>query len=250
MEAQFGRLMSSESGGSGGSGGMEKKPPPTPIVVPATDAGDGAFSQAELGQTELRPKAGRCILTPGWTRVDRAWFQRLKLNLDEPLSNFAFKFNLRRYTTDTPTPTPTAADVDVHLEQMLSAALTDPDAGSSLTSPSATRGRQRSPSFTSSALRVPPSPRTSSSVIGSSTPLPPYSLVHTVGPHTYCYRPISVYRLGKMLIQSCGQSVSASRVKAGATLNAHTELRAKRQRSAREATYRNRPIAHHVIGCH
>jgi hypothetical protein len=24
----------------------------------------------------------------------------LKLNCDEPLSNFAFKFNLRRYTTD------------------------------------------------------------------------------------------------------------------------------------------------------
>jgi hypothetical protein len=33
-----------------------------------------------------------------------------------------------------------------------------------------------------------------------------------------------------MPIQSCGQSVSAPRVKAGAMLNAHTELRAKRQR--------------------
>jgi len=55
-------------------------------------------------------------------------------------------------------------------------------------------------------------------------------------------RPISVYRLGEMPIQSCGQSVSAPRGKAGARLNAHTELRAKRQRSAREAIYRNRPI--------
>ena len=55
-------------------------------------------------------------------------------------------------------------------------------------------------------------------------------------------RPISVYRLGEMPIQSCGQSVSALRGKAGAMLNAHTELRAKRQRSAREAIYRNRPI--------
>jgi len=45
-----------------------------------------------------------------------------------------------------------------------------------------------------------------------------------------------------MPIQSCGQSVSASRGKAGARLNAHTELRAKRQRSAREAIYRNRPM--------
>ena len=45
-----------------------------------------------------------------------------------------------------------------------------------------------------------------------------------------------------MPIQSCGQSVSAPRGKADARLNAHTELRAKRQRSAREAIYRNRPI--------
>ena len=41
-------------------------------------------------------------------------------------------------------------------------------------------------------------------------------------------RPISVYRLGGMPIQSCVQSVSAPRGKAGARLNAHTELRAKR----------------------
>ena len=45
-----------------------------------------------------------------------------------------------------------------------------------------------------------------------------------------------------MPIQSCGQSVSAPRGKACARLNAHTELRAKRQRSAREVIYRNRPI--------
>jgi len=50
------------------------------------------------------------------------------------------------------------------------------------------------------------------------------------------------YSLGRMPIQSCGQSVSARRVKAGAWSNAHTELRPKRQRSAREAIYRNRPI--------
>ena len=54
--------------------------------------------------------------------------------------------------------------------------------------------------------------------------------------------PISVYRLDEMPVQGYGQSVSAPRRKAGARLNAHTELRAKRQRSAREARYRNRPI--------
>jgi hypothetical protein len=55
-------------------------------------------------------------------------------------------------------------------------------------------------------------------------------------------RPISVYRLGEMPIQSCGQRVSAPRGKAGARLNAHRQLRAKRQRLAREAIYRKRPI--------
>jgi len=34
---------------------------------------------------------------PG-TRDHRAWFQRLKLNCDEALSNFTFRFNLRRFT--------------------------------------------------------------------------------------------------------------------------------------------------------
>jgi len=42
--------------------------------------------------------------------------------------------------------------------------------------------------------------------------------------------------------QSCGQSVSALRGKAGARLDAHTESRAKRQRSAREMKYRHRPV--------
>ena len=56
-------------------------------------------------------------------------------------------------------------------------------------------------------------------------------------------RPISVYYLGEMPMQSCGHSVSSPRGKAGARLNAHTELRAKRQRSARKAILRNRPIA-------
>jgi len=57
------------------------------------------------------------------------------------------------------------------------------------------------------------------------------------------YRPISVYRLDQMPIQSCGQSVKAPRGKAGARLNALTELRAKHHRSAWEVAYRNRLIA-------
>jgi len=54
---------------------------------------------------------------------------------------------------------------------------------------------------------------------------------------------------GEMPIQSCGQGVSAPHGKAGASLNAHTELRAKRQRSAREAIYRKRPILMYQTGC-
>ena len=87
-----------------------------------------------------------------------------------------------------------------------------------------------------------------------------YGMLHTfqgLGPGGHCSprhrvphdsnneglnRPISVYRLGEMPIQSCGQSVSAPRGKAGARLNAHTELRTKRQRSAPKAVYRYRPV--------
>jgi hypothetical protein len=43
---------------------------------------------------------GQCRLTPGQTRVDLAWCQRLKLKHDQPLSSCAFNFNLRRYTAD------------------------------------------------------------------------------------------------------------------------------------------------------
>ena len=39
---------------------------------------------------------GRRRLTPSRPLVDRAYFQSLKLNCDEPLSNLAFNFNLRR----------------------------------------------------------------------------------------------------------------------------------------------------------
>jgi hypothetical protein len=42
-------------------------------------------------------KAGRCRLNPVDARVESAGIKRLKLRYDEPLSNFAFNFSLRRY---------------------------------------------------------------------------------------------------------------------------------------------------------
>ena len=63
-------------------------------------------------------------------------------------------------------------------------------------------------------------------------------------------RPISVYRPGELPIQSCGQGVSAPGMKTGARLNAHTKLRAMRQRSAREAIYQNWPIGHFTKHLH
>ena len=50
-----------------------------------------------LGETGLRHLVGRCRLAVSNPSRKRAWFQRLKLNCDEALSNFAFNFNLRRY---------------------------------------------------------------------------------------------------------------------------------------------------------
>ena len=43
--------------------------------------------------------AGRCRLTLSNPVLKAPMVQRLKLKYDEPPSNFAFKFNLRRYTT-------------------------------------------------------------------------------------------------------------------------------------------------------
>jgi len=67
----------------------------------------GTLRTAYYGDEELRagvypgheePLVGRCRLTPGCPCVDHTWFQRVKLKYDEPLSSFAFNFDLRRYT--------------------------------------------------------------------------------------------------------------------------------------------------------
>jgi len=45
------------------------------------------------------PSVGRCRFKRVETSVESAWFQRLKLEYDELLSNLAFNLNLRRYTS-------------------------------------------------------------------------------------------------------------------------------------------------------
>ena len=61
-----------------------------PAVV--TQVVDGA--EAEDGTTI---EVGRCMLNPVEARVETNCFQLLKLKDDEPLSKFAFSFNLRHY---------------------------------------------------------------------------------------------------------------------------------------------------------
>ena len=62
-----------------------------------------------------------------------------------------------------------------------------------------------------------------------------WSLDASLFAHYAPNQPSSVYRLGEIPIQSCGRSVHAPHVGAGARSDAYIELRAKRQRSAREA---------------
>jgi len=47
-------------------------------------------------------EVGRCRLTASKSvlKAKRLWFQRLKLQYDETLSNFAFNFNSRRYNEE------------------------------------------------------------------------------------------------------------------------------------------------------
>jgi hypothetical protein len=49
----------------------------------------------------LATAAGRAAQADPWLTALGAWFQRLKLKYEGLLSNFAFNFNLRRYTGTT-----------------------------------------------------------------------------------------------------------------------------------------------------
>ena len=51
-----------------------------------------AWEVGEVGQCRLTLVSIKTIVGK------RLWFQRLKLQYDEPLSNFAFNFNLRRFS--------------------------------------------------------------------------------------------------------------------------------------------------------
>ena len=52
-----------------------------------------------FGSLTQRPCTKLCDLTTCYS-IKSAWFQRLILKCDDLLSNFAFRFNLRRYTMD------------------------------------------------------------------------------------------------------------------------------------------------------
>jgi len=56
---------------------------------------------------------GRCKLKNVETSVERAWLHRLKLSYDAPLSNFAFKLNLRRYILGVTTGANTAGEISM-----------------------------------------------------------------------------------------------------------------------------------------
>ena len=62
-------------------------------VIPSNRSGTVEVALAER-------LVGRCTFTPARPWVDRAWFQRLKLKRDAPLSNFACNVNLRLYRLD------------------------------------------------------------------------------------------------------------------------------------------------------
>jgi len=80
---------SSSSSSSSSSVGFPADPPVAADQLSAGPWGGGLDPDSEVG---------RCRLTPGLTPLNRAWFQRLKQEYDEPLSNFVFNFNMRRYS--------------------------------------------------------------------------------------------------------------------------------------------------------
>jgi hypothetical protein len=61
----------------------------------------GSLGRAVLVDPRLIPGGPKVApsFTLGGPQVERAWFQRLTLRYDGLLSNFAFNFNLRLYTS-------------------------------------------------------------------------------------------------------------------------------------------------------
>jgi hypothetical protein len=90
-----------------------------PLVVGRKRGGAGSPSGPGGGddgswKSKLwRIMVGPSRLTPACPCVDRARFQRLRLNSDEPVSSLDFNFNLRRYIMDDPSSGPAGAAVAV-----------------------------------------------------------------------------------------------------------------------------------------
>jgi hypothetical protein len=65
---------------------------------------DFAAARVRIRPSALREVAvvGRCTLTPPDPWLKGAWFQPLHLSSEKPVSKFAFKFNLYRYTVEIP----------------------------------------------------------------------------------------------------------------------------------------------------
>jgi hypothetical protein len=64
-------------------------------AVQADPKSDRAWFQRLNPEYETAEALGRAEQVD--PKFDRAWFQRLNPEYDDPLSNFAFNFNMRRY---------------------------------------------------------------------------------------------------------------------------------------------------------
>jgi len=58
----------------------------------------GECASSNCGIPRRDPRVGRRKLKPVESRVETTWYQRLKLECDEPLSNGAFNFDVCRCT--------------------------------------------------------------------------------------------------------------------------------------------------------
>jgi hypothetical protein len=78
---------------------MEGGPEPASLNDKQRQVIKDKFSAVNAAVEEAaRTQVGRCRLTLSKPKLKAPGTERLKLEYDEPLSSFAFTFNLRRYT--------------------------------------------------------------------------------------------------------------------------------------------------------
>jgi len=82
--------------------------------VKQIETNENGISSSRAENVTPEDVAGRCWLTPGCPRVDRAWLQRLTVTCDGALSIFAFKINLRHYDMERD-----ARDADLVYDEVL-----------------------------------------------------------------------------------------------------------------------------------